>query len=176
MMSRTSRCCRCGCIKPTRVNFLPFLAGIESLTNRRHYACEKLLRRANNQDHPLHQMMYSSHKLTRLRSRHPLRNLDQTISVADHSVPEDQAELIPQWSKEPCGCKLPRKQWVQLNRLRSRSGRFVDDLHRWGLSVTSVCDCASEIQTYTHMLQEYPIWKPPSHLTEVDNPLNYLQN
>ena len=88
-------------IKSTRISFLPFLAGIESLENRRLYACEKFLRRANNEDHPLHQMMYCSHKLTRLRSRHPLRNLDLTVSVADHSVPEDLAEFIPHWSKEP---------------------------------------------------------------------------
>ena len=131
--------------KPTRISFLPFLAGIESLENRRHHACEKLLRRANNEDHPLHQMMCCSHKLTRLRSRHPPRNLDLTISVADHSVPEDLAEFIPQWSKELSGCKLPRKQWVQLNRLRSQSGRFADDMHRWGVSATSACGCGSEV-------------------------------
>ena len=132
--------------------------------------CQKLLRRANNQDHPLHQMMYCSHKLTRLRSRHPLRNLDLTVSVADNSVPEDGAEFIPHWSKEPSGCKLPRKRWVQLNRLRSRSGQFANDMHRWGVSETSACECGSEVQTYTHILQECPIWKPPCPLTEVDNP------
>ena len=99
-----------GCIKPTRISFLPFQAGIESLENRRLYACEKLLRRANNEDHPLHQMMYCSHELTRLRSRHPLKNLDLTVSVADNSVPEDLAKFIPHWSKEPSGCKLPCKQ------------------------------------------------------------------
>ena len=49
-----------GCIKPTRIGFLPFVAGIGSFENRRHYACEKLLRQANNQDHPLHQMKYCS--------------------------------------------------------------------------------------------------------------------
>ena len=167
-----------GCIKPTRIRFLPFLAGIESLENRRLYACEKLLRRANNENHPLPQMMYCSHKLTRLRSRHPLRNLDLTVSAADHSVPEDLAEFIPHWSKEPSGCKRPRKQWVLLNRLRSRSWRFADDMHRWGVSETSACECGLEVQTYTHILQECPIWKPSCHLAEVDNPLlqNYLQN
>ena len=123
-------------------------------------------------------MMYCPHKLARLHSRHPLRNLDQTISVPDHSVSEDLAEFIPLWSKEPSGCKLPRRQWVQLNKLRSRSGRFADDMHRWGLSETSACDCGSEVQTCTHILRECPIWKPPCHLTEVENLLlqNYLQN
>ena len=99
-----------------------------------------------------------------------MRNLDLTISVTDHSVPEDGAEFIPHWSKEPSGCKLPRKQWVQLNRLRSRSGRFADDMHRLGFSETRACDCGSELQTYTHILQECPIRKSPNHLTEVDNP------
>ena len=32
-----------GCIKPTHFNFLPFLAGNESLESRRHYASKKLL-------------------------------------------------------------------------------------------------------------------------------------
>ena len=50
-------------------------------------------------------------------------------------------------------------------------------MHHWGLSETSECEYGSEVQTYTHILQECPIWKPPCHLTEVDNPLlqNYLQ-
>ena len=121
-------------------------------------------------------MMYCSHKLTRLRSRHPLRNLDLIVSVAVHSVPEDLAEFIPHWSKEPSGCKLPCKQCVQRNRLHSWSGRFANDMHRCGVSETS--ECGSEVQTYTHILQECPIWKPPCYLTEVDNPRlqNYLQN
>ena len=169
-------CTISGCIQPTCISFLPILAGIESLENRRYYAC-KLLCRANNEDHPLHQMMYCSHKLTRLCSRHPQRNFNLTISVTDNSVPEDLAEFNPLWSKKPSGCKLPCKQWVQLNTLRSRSGQFADDMHRWDLSETSACECGSEVQTYTHILQECPIWKPLCHLTEVDNPLlqNYLQ-
>ena len=133
------------------------------------YACKELLRRANNQDHPLYQMMYYSHKLTRLRSRHSLRNLDLTISVEDHSVPEDLAEFIPLWSKEPSGYKHPSKQWVQLNWLRSRSWQSANDMHRLGLSETSAWDCGSEVQTYTHILQECPIWKPLCLLTDEDN-------
>ena len=49
-----------------------FLAGIESPENGRHYTYEKLLRRAYNQDHLLHEMIYCSHKLAGLRSLHPL--------------------------------------------------------------------------------------------------------
>ena len=39
-------------------------------------------------------------------------------------------------------------------------------------------DCGSEVQIFTHILQECPIWKPPWHLIEVGNPFlqNYLQN
>ena len=48
-----------GCIRPTRVNLLPSLAGIQYFENCRHYACERYLRRAINQDHPLHKMTYA---------------------------------------------------------------------------------------------------------------------
>ena len=122
-------------------------------------------------------MMYCYHKITRLRSRHPPRDFNLTISVAYNSVSEDLAELIPQWTKETSDCKVPREQWVQLNRLRSRSGRFADDRHRRGLSETSACDCGSEVQTYTHILQECSIWKPSCYLNEVDHTLlqNYLR-
>ena len=102
--------CTISSITLIRINFFPFLVCIESLKNRHHYAREKSLRRANNQNRTFHQMMHCSHKLTRLRSRHPLENLDRTISVVDNSVPEDLAEFIQQWSKVPSGCKLPRKQ------------------------------------------------------------------
>ena len=78
--------------------------------------------------------MYCSHTLTRLRSRYPLENLDLAIFVAINSVPEYPAEFIEQWSKETSDCKLRRKQWIQIDRLRSRSGRFADDMHRWGFS------------------------------------------
>ena len=97
------------CIKPTHINFLLFLAGFKSLKNCCHYARKKLLCQANDQDHLFHQTMYFSRKVTRLRSRRPLRSLDQTVFVADYSVPNDLAEFIPQWSNEPSGCKLPRK-------------------------------------------------------------------
>ena len=49
-------------------------------------------------------------------------------------------------------------------------------MHRWSLSETSACGSGSEVQTYTHIQLECPIWIPPCHLTEVDNSLlqNYL--
>ena len=117
------------CIMPTCANFLPFLAGIESLENRRHYAFEKLFGRRSST--PSDDVLFD--KLTRLHSWHPLRNLYPTISVSDNSVPEDLAEFILQWLKESSGCKLPHKQWVQLNILRSWSEQFADDIHHYGL-------------------------------------------
>ena len=110
--------CTISSITPIRVDFFPFLVCVESLENRRHYACEKSLCRANNQDHAFHQIMHCSHKLTRLRSRHPLENLDLTISVVDNSVPEDLAGFIQRWLKETSGSKLPsdacRRQIVKI--------------------------------------------------------------
>ena len=94
-------------------------------------------------------MIYCSRKLTTLRYRHPLRNLDLTISVADQSVSEDLTEFIPRWWKEPSGCKLPRKRWVQLNTPHSQSGQFAADMHHRGLSEMSACYGGSDVQTWS---------------------------
>jgi len=40
-----------GCLRSTRVKLLPTLAGIESLEERRRHMCEKLIRRAADQNH-----------------------------------------------------------------------------------------------------------------------------
>lgn len=167
-----------GCIRSTRTSFLPILAGIESLENRRRNACQRLFHLASDQDHPLHQMMYCSRKLSRLRSRHPLRNLVDNLPLEDNPVPKELAELIPEWTKHPPGCELPRQQWVQLNRLRSQAGKFAADMFRWGFTNNRSCPCGAEKQTYNHVLQECPLLKPPCSLEDVDNPSlhKYLDN
>jgi len=79
----------------------------------------------------------------RLKSRHPFVPAAQLISFsvnnnnirvaqwADHQWNAEWAEnptrlriLIPDISTHPPGMTLPRKAWVQLNRLRTGVGRF----------------------------------------------------
>ena len=121
-----------GCLRSTRTNFLPALAGIEPLEDRSQNACEKLFQLTANHLHLLHQMLYRSPKLMRLRSQHPLRNLVDNLSTESYAVPEVLAKYIPAWSQHPSRCYLPRKPWVQLNRLHRGVGRFAAKMHRWG--------------------------------------------
>ena len=159
-----------GCIRCTKTNLLPTLSGIKSLKNRRRNICEKLFLLASNCSHPLHRTFYSSQALTRLRSRHPLRNLVGGLPEEDNSVPTSLSDFISEWSSHPPGHDLPRHAWVQLNRLRSGAGKFAADLVRWGLRESGACRCGAEIQTHRHIIDECPILKPPCSLSDVTNP------
>ena len=54
----------------------------------------------------------------------------------------------------PSGTDLPRKEWVTLNRARSKVGRTGRNLKRWGLTTSSECKCGNPDQTMEHILRE----------------------
>ena len=54
----------------------------------------------------------------------------------------------------PSGSHLQRKDWVTLNRGRTRVGRTGKNLQRWGLKQTSECPCGHPSQTMDHILEE----------------------
>ena len=54
----------------------------------------------------------------------------------------------------PCGADLPRKEWVTLNRARSKVGRTGSNLLKWGLTSTSECQCGNPSQTMDHIMHE----------------------
>ena len=64
----------------------------------------------------------------------------------------------------PPGSSLPRRDWVCLNRARSKVGKTNDKLHKWGMTTSPECECR-EIQTMDHILKEC-IMSP--HCTEQD--------
>ena len=146
-----------GCIRCTQINLLPSLSGIKSLENRRRNICEKLFDQAKDPAHPLHELLRNTQHLTRLRSRHPLRNLVGNLPEEDLRTPESLSDLITAWTSHPPGHDLPRQQWVQLNRLRSGASRFAADLHRWGLRESGACPCGAAAQTCQHVISDCPI-------------------
>jgi len=76
-------------------------------------------------------MLYCIRILTRLHSRRPLRNLVATLPPEDNTVPEQLIDFITEWSEhlpEAGIFPVDRRQWVQLNRLRSQAGRFAANM------------------------------------------------
>ena len=65
----------------------------------------------------------------------------------------------------PLGTNLPRKEWVTLNRARSKVGKTGRNLNRWGLSDTSQCECGYPDQTMEHLLSECDLGP---HCTDID--------
>jgi len=59
---------------------------------------------------------------------------------------------------------MPRKAWVQLNRLRTGHGRFNANLHRMGLADNKNCVCG-DIQSASHILYHCTVMAPPCSIT-----------
>ena len=70
-----------------------------------------------------------------------------------------------EWDQSPCnnalqepseqlprGTGLQRKDWVTLNRARTKVGKTGKNLHRWGLKQTSECSCGHPSQTMEHIM------------------------
>ena len=73
--------------------------------------------------------------------------------------------IQPPTEQLPNGTNLPRKQWVALNRARSKVGRTGNNLLKWGLSPTSECPCGNSRQTMEHIQQECSLGP---HCTDTD--------
>ena len=67
-------------------------------------------------------------------------------SICNNALQEPSEEL-------PRGTGLNRKDWVTLNRARTKVGRTGKNLHRWGLKPTSECSCGHPVQTMEHILE-----------------------
>ena len=131
-----------GCIRSTPLIHLPFLSGIQPPQVRRDNICRRLYRKAARPNHLLHQFLFEKEAPRRLSSRRPLRpyveNLEAT-GVAEPAVPERLKPYFKAWSSHPPGGNLPRKHWVQLNRLRSGAGRFAASMKVWGIKDSDLC-------------------------------------
>ena len=61
-----------------------------------------------------------------------------------------------QYPKEelPSGTKLPRNEWVTLNRARAKLGRTADTMNKWGLAESGECVCGFPAQTMVHIIKD----------------------
>ena len=169
-----------GCTLSTPLNFLPCLSGIEPPKFRREKICKLLYYKADDPQHLLHEILYRTRPPSRLKSRNPL--LPYLLNIVDNddsppTVPNGLQPYFSCFSNHPPGCEMPRKPWVQLNRLRSGFGRFKSFMHKIGISDTNLCTCGS-IQTAHHILNSCTALRPPCDLTKVEKTdlINYLSN
>ena len=174
-----------GCLRPTPVELLPILAGIQPAELRRQGAVATLAGRANmDENHLLHERLtLSSEPTPRLPSRDPLvpaalkllqQCSDNNIRAAhwanhkwstdlEHTISSRLRDFIPDTGSIP-GLSLPRAAWVRLNRLRTGVGRFRSNMFQWGLAPNATCECGAEEQTADHVILRCPIYRAPNGL------------
>ena len=80
------------------------------------------------------------------------REWDQTT---DYTAVQEPTEELAK------GTDLPRREWVALNRARSKVGRTAKNLHKWNLSESGECTCGEPTQSMEHLLRDCrlgPTW------------------
>lgn len=170
-----------GTVKSTPVQWLPALCGIAPPDTRRKQAlyreCNKIL---NNPQIPLYADLVSEHS-TRLKSRRPTLTTGKRLCEEDFSVEDDWTD---QWrafnyrsplfdfnlqADRTTEMNLPRKAWVNLNRLRTEHGRCAYMMHKWGLADSPACSCGNPKQTTEHIMMECPDLAFRGELQEIKN-------
>lgn len=123
-----------GCIRSTPVPWLSVLAYIQPPYIRRNAALARESRKIfENPDLPIHDDLRERHG-TRFR----LTRLTNSYLVQDPNV-------------RLSGFESDRKNWTQLNRIRSNHGRCNETLNKWNPDITTMCDCGHHTQTIYHV-------------------------
>ena len=172
-----------GCLRPTKAEYLPVLAGIMPADLRRLEAARFLALKATAQEnHLLHQKMdcLQNPPKHRLKSRRPFTSLANKLSI-NHFNPLvtwrqrwDSVTKAP-WAnmlaeaKVPPEAHLPRKEWVTLNRIKAGVGRNRQHMKKWGLSPSAKCDCSAASQTMEYLMTECDLHQPPTNLEDLSN-------
>ena len=152
-----------GTLRPTPLPAIYRLSGIAPPHIRRDTQCRvHKYKQESDPRHPLHD--YDTPK-RRLKSRHSFMSTEESVHP-DHagiyrlhawqewdSLPTNDAIQSPT-EELPPGIKLPRRQWVTLNRARAKVGKTGQNMHRWGLSPSEQCACGHPTQTMEHILSE----------------------
>ena len=111
---------------------------------------------------------------SRLKSRKSIKiverlepGLSATRRLSDWNEWDDsQNEAIQRPAEQlPTGIGLQRKDWLSLNRARTKTGKTASTLHKWKLAPSSECICGHPDQTVDHMLTE---WPQGPHCTDKD--------
>lgn len=156
-----------GCIKSTPVPWLSVLANIPPPNIRRDAALAREARKTfENVDLPIHFDLSNRHG-TRFSSRKPFWVKVNEIDYEHYDTKERwtgewnesnlvNSNLVHDPNERLPGFELNRKDWLQLNRIRSNHGRCNALLHKWDPGISPTCDCGYQMQTIHHIVNDCP--------------------
>ena len=158
-----------GTIKPTPNAWLPVLCNIAPPNTRRMASLKAQVTKCqNNPTLPINADIedLTSKKQPRLKSRQPpVRTATQLTNFTSeqhwsnewHSKDIRNSYLIQDPTAKPNGFNLPRRQWCNLNRIRTGHGVCNKTLNQWGITDSPQCDkCGADEQTIHHLITECP--------------------
>lgn len=164
---RNTMRCISGTVKSTPTQWLPALSHIPPPHLRRQQA---LVREAdkirNNPSLPVYQEFLNP-PLHRLKSRHPPHQTAHRLTELGFNLVEswkEEWESDPPSSSPDCynptlkpkGFTTARREWCQLNRLRTEHGRCADYMFKCGWRDSPACDCGAPAQTIHHIIYDCP--------------------
>ena len=173
-------CIVTACLRPTPMDHLPILSGIQPAELCRLGVTLFLAHCGSLEpDHILYGFLSGSSDTgqVRLRSRRPfvpsawnlLDNLARLgIRASEWTNHKWKTEYYKNASRlcafvsgigaRPIGMGLPQAAWVKLNYLWTGVGGFHSSMHKWGLAPSLNCECGISEQTADHVLTACPIY------------------
>lgn len=179
-----------GTVHSTPTPWIHVLSNIPPASiTREQSAIRECIKFRNNPELPIHTDITSAPINQRLKSRKPF-----WIFYRNHTNIEDfksrwkswwnvstvkNSALIHDPTIEVRGFNLPRKIWLRLNRIRTGHGCCAEQLNKWGLTDSPLCECG-EVQTMLHLTRDCSIHSFKGSLEEIndvsDDAINWLTN
>ncbi|UYV84687.1 hypothetical protein LAZ67_X003096 [Cordylochernes scorpioides] len=150
-----------GNMRPTPIDWLPYLSNIAPPDLRRKKSTSNLLSKIKaNTKLPINTVLEIPPP-TRLISRNPAWVADENVDLKEEwrnrwsNLAIANKDLVEDPNTKPPGYNLRRRTWSTLNRIRTSTGRCNYLLNKWNMSPDQNCDCG-QIQTMHHILRDCP--------------------
>ncbi|UYV64725.1 hypothetical protein LAZ67_3001785 [Cordylochernes scorpioides] len=136
-----------GNMRPTPIDWLPYLSNIAPPDLRRKKSTSNLLSKIKaNTKLPINTVLEIPPP-TRLISRNPAWVADENVDLKEEwrnrwsNLAIANKDLVEDPNTKPPGYNLPRRTWSTLNRIRTSTGRCNYLLNKWNMSPDQNCDC-----------------------------------